>query len=195
MLNEEGLTVDDQERYIILEDTVRQGYASVVWSHKIQEKQADVYAKQFKDMETLKIIAASLTSAGIITTIFVDGLWVKIVASLLSFVTIYINSYFKSFNLQNLVSQHKSAANNLLRVRERLLILLMQTKTQLKTISELSADYEEIMGTLNAVYVDAPTTTDKAVSSASIALKQAGDNTYSDEEIDRFLPKGLRKDD
>ena len=187
--------MDDQERYIILEDTVRQGYASVVWSHKIQEKQADVYAKQFKDMETLKIIAASLTSAGIITTIFVDGLWVKIVASLLSFVTIYINSYFKSFNLQNLVSQHKSAANNLLRVRERLLILLMQTKTQLKTISELSADYEEIMGTLNAVYVDAPTTTDKAVSSASIALKQAGDNTYSDEEIDRFLPKGLRKDD
>lgn len=185
--------MDEKEKYVIVEDAVRQSYASVTWSHKIQEKQSDIYAKQFGCMETLKIISASLTSAGIISTIFVDELWLKIISSLLSFATIFINSYFKSFNLQNLISQHKSAANNLLRIRENLLQLLIEIKTNLKSIIELSTEYKEIMQNLSTVYADAPSTTNKAVALASAALKVHGDNTYSNEEIDNFLPDSLKR--
>ncbi len=38
------------EEYNTLESCVRKTYASVVWSHKTQEKQADIYALQFKCM-------------------------------------------------------------------------------------------------------------------------------------------------
>ena len=49
----------------ILEDAVRDMFIRAVWSHKIQEKQADIYQKQYKWMETLNILCASLTSVGI----------------------------------------------------------------------------------------------------------------------------------
>lgn len=41
------------ENYKMLEDVVRDSYASVVWSHKIQEKQADIYAEKFKKWKPL----------------------------------------------------------------------------------------------------------------------------------------------
>ena len=66
------------ENYKILEGTVRDSYSGVVWSHKIQEKQADIYAEKYKKMETLNIVAASLTSVGIVSMIFTDPLWLKL---------------------------------------------------------------------------------------------------------------------
>ena len=34
-----------KDSYKILEDIVRESYVGVVWSHKIQEKQSDIYAE------------------------------------------------------------------------------------------------------------------------------------------------------
>ena len=73
MINDRKLQNDK-----MLEDVVRDSYASVVWSHKIQEKQADIYAEKFKKMETVNIGAASLTSVGIVALIFTDPLWLKL---------------------------------------------------------------------------------------------------------------------
>lgn len=56
--------------YQILLDVVRQNYASVVWAHKIQEKQSDIYAFYYKYLQIVNILAASLTSCGIIGIIF-----------------------------------------------------------------------------------------------------------------------------
>lgn len=106
------------ENYKMLEDVVRDSYASVVWSHKIQEKQADIYAEKFKKMETVNIGAASLTSVGIVALIFTDPLWLKLVSALISFATVYITAYFKSFDLQKFITSHKAAANKLIAVRD-----------------------------------------------------------------------------
>lgn len=38
---------DNTNEYQVLLDVVRQNYASVVWTHKIQIKQADIYATRF----------------------------------------------------------------------------------------------------------------------------------------------------
>ena len=102
------------ENYKMLEDVVRDSYASVVWSHKIQEKQADIYAEKFKKMETVNIGAASLTSVGIVALIFTDPLWLKLVSALISFATVYITAYFKSFDLQKFITSHK--AHSFLRI-------------------------------------------------------------------------------
>lgn len=66
-----------QNNYQILLDEVRQNFASVVWTHKVQEKQADIYAKHYKRLETANIIAAALTSCGIVSVIFVMNLLQK----------------------------------------------------------------------------------------------------------------------
>ena len=45
----------------VLEDSIRNTLGSVVWSHKIHEKEADLILWKYKILETVKIISNSLT--------------------------------------------------------------------------------------------------------------------------------------
>ena len=182
------------ENYKMLEDVVRDSYASVVWSHKIQEKQADIYAEKFKKMETVNIGAASLTSVGIVALIFTDPLWLKFVSALISFATVYITAYFKSFDLQKFITSHKVAANKLIAVRDQYKVLLTEIKLKVDSVENLLARYKELVEKTDAIYLEAPTTTDEAVGKASTALKIKKDNTFTDAEIDSFLPLSLRRE-
>ena len=182
------------ENYKMLEDVVRDSYASVVWSHKIQEKQADIYAEKFKKMETVNIGAASLTSVGIVALIFTDPLWLKLVSALISCATVYITAYFKSFDLQKFITSHKAAANKLIAVRDQYKVLLTEIKLKADSVENLLARYKELVEKTDAIYLEAPTTTDEAVDKASKALKIKKDNTFTDAEIDSFLPLSLRRE-
>ncbi len=179
--------------YNILEDAVRDMLVRAVWTHKIQEKQADIYQKQYKMMETSSILCASLTSVGILSTIFTDQLWIKIVSAILSFVTVFVAAYFKSFDLDKMTKVHKSAANKLLVLRNDITALITLIKLEEKSVADLEDRYIELMDKSNEIYSNAPQTTDKAVRLAKIALQVTGDNTFSQEEIDSYLPEALRK--
>ena len=181
--------------YNKIESSVRDTFGSVVWSHKIQEKQADIYASKYKWMETAKIAASALTSVGIVSLIFTDQLWIKLVSALISFISIFVSAFFKSFDLQTMVNQHKSAANNLLVVRDELKLLLLQIRLQKDEPVALYEKYESTVHQLDKIYTNAPNTTNKAVEMARKALNITQDNTFSDAEIDRFLPVELRKGD
>lgn len=182
------------EKNFILEDAVRDMYVRAVWSHKVQEKQADIYQQRYKLMETISIICASLTSVGILSTIFADKLWIKIVSAVLSFVTTFIAAYFKSFDLNALSKAHKDAANNLLIVRNEITCLLTSIRINEHPVSELEGKYMALMDKANEVYKNAPNTTDKAVELAKKALEITGDNDFSEKEIDSYLPPALRKE-
>lgn len=188
-----GNGIDESQQYLVLENNTRNKYASVVWSHKIQEKQADIYSKSYKRLETANILSASLTSVGIISLIFTDQLWVKIISAILSFVTIFVSSYFKAFNLSDLRKHHKASANQLLQIRDRLEMLLLEIKIRRKQPEEILQYYKELSEELHKCYDEAPPTTDKAVKLARKALNVTKDNSFSDDEIDSFLPETLRR--
>lgn len=181
------------EKIQILEDNVRNRYMSVVWSHKIQEKQADIYAKRFSQLETIKILAASLTSIGIVALIFKDAMWLRILSALISFCSVFISAYFKSFNLQEMVGLHKNAANKLIPLRDKFQMLLMKIKCQDGGYDELCAQFQKLMDDLDTLYTEVPSTTDAAVEQARIALKITKDNNFSTAEIDSCLPDSLRR--
>ena len=144
-------------------------------------------------METVNIACASLTSVGILSTIFADQLWIKIASAVLSFVTVFIAAYFKSFDLNTLAKAHKEAANKLLIVRNEITCLLTSIKLKEKSVSELEEGYRKLMDKANEIYMAVPTTTDQAVDMAKDALQVTEDNTFSEEEIDSFLPPALQK--
>lgn len=50
---------DNTNEYQVLLDVVRQNYASVVWTHKIQIKQADIYATRYRRLENFNVILAA----------------------------------------------------------------------------------------------------------------------------------------
>ena len=84
-------------------------------------------------------------------------------------------------------------ANALWDIRERLLILLIQIGVGEKEYDVLLSEYQIIQQDLKDIYDNSPTTLDKAVSLARKALKIDGDYTYTDEEIDSYLPAMCRK--
>ncbi|MBQ9345407.1 MAG: SLATT domain-containing protein [Kiritimatiellae bacterium] len=181
------------DSYNILEDAVRDIFVRTVWSHKIQEKQADIYQKQYKCMETINILCASLASIGILSSIRHGELWIKIISAVLSFATVFIGTYFKSFSPNKLARVHKETANKLLIVRNEFTCLLTSIKLKNKSVEELEDRYRALMEKANEVYKDASTTTDKAVDLAKKGLQVKGDNTFSEEEIDSYLPAALQK--
>lgn len=180
------------ETYQTLLDVVRQNFASVVWTHKIQEKQADIFAEQYGLLETINIIAAAVTSCGIIGSVFSDCLLIKIIAAILSFITLSITAYFKSFDLVSRQKQNKDAANQFLVIRNELLQVIADIHMKQKDAEEINENYQKIMGKLNELYVSAPSTSDKAVNRASEALNVNREYTYSEEDIDKFLPPALK---
>ena len=181
------------DNYDVMENVVRDSYSGVVWSHKIQEKQSDIYAKKFKTMEIINIGAASLTSVGIIAMVFTDPLWLMLVSALVSIASVYISVFFRSFDLQKLITSHKATANKLVVIRDRYKVLLTEIKLQSDSVVNLLSKYDDLVKETDTIYLEAPSTTDKAVDRASKALKIKKDNTFSDEEVDSFLPISLRR--
>ena len=131
---------------------------------------------------------------GIASLVFKDEFLVKLITALISLVSVFVSALFKSFDLKTMVSQHKVAANNLLEVRDQLKLILLQIRLKQESVQTIYEKYEGVVQQLDKVYTDAPNTTDKAVIRAREALNVSKDNTFTDDEIDSFLPIGLRKD-
>lgn len=186
--------IDKDYQYLSLENVIRNKYASVVWSHKIQEKQAEIYSTNYKRLKTASILSASITSVGIVSLIFTDQLWVKIASAIISFVTIFVSSYFRAFNLSDLQKSHKASANQILQIRDKLEMILTEIKIRSKPPEIIWQDYKELLEELHKCYNEAPATTDKAVKLARKSLNIKKDNSFSDDEIDSFLPETLRKE-
>jgi hypothetical protein len=62
-----------------------------------------------------------------------------------------------------------------------------------KPIESLQKERDGLLSDLHSIYSGSPSTTYKAYKKAQEALKQFEDMAFSDEEIDAFLPRALKK--
>ena len=177
----------------ILESQLRQIFASVVWTHKIQEKQADIYLNRYNNLEFLRILLAAITSSGIFATIFVDKFWLKVVTTIVSAISLFITTYFKSYNLKELQKQHKKSALEWLELREDIMAVLCDIPLSKYSQDDLIAKRDTFIKRKIEIAKTTLDVEEKAVKKASNALKITGDNNYSDAEIDSFLPPLARK--
>lgn len=113
----------------ILESVIRQEFASVVWSHKIQTKQADLSRYKYSFLKWIDIVTAGITSAGLIAVLVTDAQWAKILAAVCSFISFCVTTFLQTFNLCSMAEQNEKAANNLWAIRERLIVLLTKIRT------------------------------------------------------------------
>ena len=187
--------MSNKENYSVLEDNVRHTFMSVTWSHKIQEKQADILTKRYKNLEILKITCSALTSAGLISLIFTEPFLIKIVATIISFISTLISMFFQSFEIQNSITNHKNSATKLLVIRNKFQLLLVEIKLGNKSETEIVELYRQLVDKLADVYKIAPNTTEQAVELAANALNVSKDNEFSDDEIDINLPESLRRNE
>lgn len=178
----------------VLEGQLREMYASACLNQKMQEKQSDIYNRRNEFLQTANILLSAVTSAGIISVIFANVFFLKLITAVISMISTGISTYFKTFDLSAMAQDHKHAAGSLLDIRNRLISLLCDIKMRrldeqavVEKRDVLLAELEEALGSAEEV-------SEKAMRKAKSAIDSKNEYSIRDEEIEKLLPEYLRKE-
>ncbi len=177
----------------ILEGQLRECYGRVVYSHKAHEKNADILLTRLSRIKLWQIILSAATTCGLIATVFGAGQIGALVGVLVSTSLLALNAYTKNHDLGELAQKHRQIGANLWVIREKYLSLLTDLRMGEESIERLRVERDNLLEELHTVYSGAPSTTSQVYKTAQEALKRLEDMTFSDEEIDAFLPKELKR--
>src|ERR1017187_171400 len=186
-------TDDSPQSRSILEGQLCESYGRVIYSHKTHEKCADILLTKFGRLRFWQILLSALTTAGFIGSVFGAGKIAVILGLVVSTVLLALNTYTKDYDLGQLAQKHKKTASDLWLVRESYLSLLVDVRMREKPIEVLQEHRDELVKQLHAVYSGAPSTNNDAYRKAQQALQVHEDMTFSEAEIDAFLPKELKR--
>ncbi|MGU5528933.1 SLATT domain-containing protein [Aeromonas caviae] len=176
-----------------MEGQLRECFGRVVYSHKTHEKCADILLKRLSTVKLWQIILSALTTGGFIAAVFGAGDVGALVGIVISTVLLVLNAYTKNYDLGELAQKHRQAGADLWIIREKYLSLITDLRMGEKPLESLQTERDVLLEQLHAVYSGAPSTTYEAYKKAQEALQQLEDMTFSDAEIDAFLPKELKR--
>lgn len=183
----------------ILEGQLRECYGRVVYTHKTHEKCADILLKKDNRIKVLNIILSAIIAGGLITIVF-DFAYFQpykkigsFIAAIIATIQLVLNSYTKDYDLGAIAQKHRQAGADLWLIREKYLSLLTEIRFSSANLTNIISERDKLMAELHSVYTGAPSTDYKSYQAAQKALKELEDMTFSDEEIDKFLPKELKR--
>lgn len=184
----------DPDAYSVLEGQVRECFGRVIYAHKTHEKDADLCGGALRSIKLVQIILGAITASGAVAVIFADAILLKIATAFVSLVTLGLTGYMKGFDPGASAQKHRDTAADLWVIREAYLSLLTDIAARSLSVEEIRAKRDELQGALGSIYKSAPHTTPKAYGLAQKALQRDEDYTFNDGEIDKFLPRDLRRD-
>jgi len=176
----------------VIEGQLRECYGRAVYSHKTHEKCADILLTRLSRIKLLQIVLSAVTTGSFLTTIIGTGKEAALVGVIVSTILLMLNAYTKNYDLGELAQKHKQAASDIWLIREQYLSLLTDLVAGAKATDAILAERGRLVAALHAIYAGSPSTTYAAYSKAQKALQQNEELTFSDDEIDAFLPKQLR---
>ena len=177
----------------LLESQLRENYGKIVYSHKTQEKCADILTRRNNCIKNIQIVLSGLITTGLLVRVFKGEEWALIGSTILSAIQFGLTSFLKEYNLGESIQKHATAALELLDIREKYLSLLTDLKARLISTTDIITKRDELQAELSKTYKGSPRTFSQAYSKAQTALQKNEDLTFSDKEINNFLPATLRK--
>lgn len=176
-----------------LESQIRECYGRVVWTHKTHEKCADILNTRQDRLKLLQILLSALTTSGIVVTVIGNSKTVGVISAIISISLTILNAYAKKYDLGGMAQKHADAAVSIWNIRENYLSLLTDISACNLSCDEVRQLRDKLQSDLHKIYKGSPRTINKAYQLASKALNETEELTFSDEEIDKLLPKSLRK--
>lgn len=164
-----------------LENGLLSAIVSVGWTHKIQEKQAEIYATRNKFWTLTQLISAGLTSTGAVTIIISNSYIVKILTVIVGLTSFISSGVLKAWNYKELSIQSKHYANNQFQLRENLLACLRNLVFDLQPIDDIKKTWHSLEQKRLSISADSPYTSNRAVNKASKQLKVRRDNIVDDD--------------
>lgn len=192
-MEQHSQTEDTVSSRRILEGQLRECYGRVVYSHKTHEKCADILLVRLGRIKLSQIVLSAVTTAGFVSFFFGSEQIGAAIGIVISVCLLVLNSYTKNYDLGELAQKHKQAASDLWLIREKYLSLLTDLAMHERPLELLQTQRDDLLQQLHGVYSGSPSTTYKAYRKAQEALQRQEELTFSDAEIDAFLPGELRR--
>jgi len=172
--------------------TAREIYGRLVYTHLTHEKERLIWTGKVCWMTRINITLASFTTFfAVISASFKPSLLI-VVTALFSVATVSFIMWQSNYDPAAKEAEHRVAAKELLWLREQFLLLITDCHTSIADQKEIENRLASLTRELTAVYKFAPNTSPAAYAQAKASL-DGGHFTFSDEEIDSFLPTELRK--
>lgn len=174
-----------------LESQLREMYGRAAYTHKTHQKMADDYVSRYKLIKVAEIALSAATASSLLLAIFGEKPAGTITGAVLSTILLGFTLYFKEASLGEQAQKHTEVGAKLWGVREALLSLLVDMQDG-RLHDEVRRQRDRLNVELEDIYKAAPRTNTKAYEAAQKALKESEELFFSDEELNRMLPKQLR---
>jgi len=177
----------------ILVAELRESFGRVVYTHKCHEKEADLNKALDERLRLAQLVLAVFSSGSAVSSILAEWAAFPYIAATVATALAIVTGYAKSSEAQQRSGAHSATARRLWLVREQYLSLLADVEAEAVTLDEARGRRDKLQLETAEIYESAPRTSPKAYSQAQKALKVSEELTFSDGEIDLFLPAALRR--
>lgn len=185
--------MDEQTKILYRE--ILERYNKIIWTHKINLCQMDIYLTEKKRQNFILSIFSVLVSASAITNIF-KWLPEDLIVPLMAFSSLaltYFTTKYKAENLEKKAADNERFAAIMHDLRNRYAGLLVDIKAGLYTKEQISEKRIQLEQIENIIYSGlVPYTSVDAVNKASVALKNRQESTTTDEEIANIISSNLQ---
>lgn len=184
---------DDADGILLAQ--IRETYGKVLYSHKIHEKQSDLCFRKHRQQRGWLVVLTAVSSGTFLASVvglFITQQHAALVTSFIALLVTALNLGAKTFKYGEESQRHREVAARLWDVRESYLSLITDMMTGVLTASDARPRRDELQELAREIYSDAPRTTPKAYALAQAALKDNEELTFSEAELDAFVPEHLR---
>jgi hypothetical protein len=166
-------------------------YGRAAYTHKTHQKMADGYIARYKLIKLVEIVLSAATTTSLLVALFGKSEVATAVGAVLSAILAGCAMYFKEASLGEQAQLHTEVGAKLWGAREALLSLLVDLQDG-RPVEEVRKQRDRLNAELEDIYKAAPRTNSKAYGEAQEALKNAEELFFTDEELNKMLPKQLR---
>ena len=136
---------------------------------------------------------SAISATGAISVLFTDAVIAKLITVFFATTTLIVAAYVKDLDPGALAQKHRQVASDLWNIREAYLSLLTDLRDEQQTLEGVRTRRDELQNRQHAIYNSAPHTDGSAYQKAQHALQTNEDLTFTEKEIDAFLPKPLKR--
>lgn len=174
------------------EGRFRQLYWRIIWTHKIHEKQADIYSAERKWIDVTAMMLTAISGCGILAANWLSSPPFNVIPIVVAAVAIFLDMKSHVTDYGAMVAEQRMSAERFLSLREEALDLISAAHDGALNADEASTALASFELAYEQACNDSPRTTPEAVTQAEKALAD-GDGVATDEKIDRYLPENLRR--
>lgn len=177
----------------VLVDAIRDSFARTTYSHKTCEKQLEIQFSSLCWYRWIRFAVIAITASGAISAIFSESRLIECLTAIFACISLMLTLYDLGTKPEENLADLQRTTRDLWFVREKLFHLIADYQSGLISDERATQIRDGLLDKLNEAYHDAPQTTSRAYKKAQKALNLDEEMTFSDKEIDNYLPTSLKK--